>query len=918
MTPAELSRLSTLLDQALDLTEAEREPWLAALQGEGAALAPTLRELLARHVAKETADLLDRGPAFELAPGGPQAGDAVGPYRLLHELGAGGMGAVWLAERSDGSLTRKVALKLPHLGWARGLAERFTRECEILASLEHPHIARLYDAGLDARGRPYMALEYVEGQPIDVYCRERALPVADRLRLLLQVAAAVAFAHGRLVLHRDLKPANILVTAEGQVRLLDFGVAKLMQGDRTMQTALTQASGRALTPDYASPEQIRGETMGTASDVYSLAVVAYELLTGARPYRLERGSAAELEEAIAAQDVPLASQRALAEADRQALRGDLDAILNRALKKPVEQRYGSAEAFAQDIRRHLDGQRVQARPDTLAYRLSRVLQRHRVPLAAGAIAVATLALALGVGATALVIAALGAGLGAALWQARRAGRARDRALVVNARNEAVSEFLNTLLTQVARSGQAVTAEQMLARSEELLEREFKHNPEHRAVVLAMMGMNAHSLGDPHRSVLLMERAVALVQGSSDRSLLDKLVIQRAVSVGWIGRLDEARATLKQVVARESTEPDNLAEAHHYLASLAHQRSDAAEAAHHAEQALWWLRRSERPSARMETSLIASLGHACHLQGRNDEADRHYADALARMQALGQERNAHAMALINNWALVHEGAGDPRRALELYERALRIAASDAPDSPKSPFTTANRARALELLGRFEEAEAGYAEALQLAERLRVPPVWQYAQVGMASLALERQDLAAAADRLAQADQPAPAAAGTKVALLQSLLAIRLQLAQAGQAMGGPRAVDAAAAIDRLTALLGARPSAANTVMALLARAEAHGMAGQTEAAQADADDARSLAVKLQGSKPGSLRTGLAWLQRARMLAQGGDGEQAVFAAGQAVRQFEAVSVACTHPAVEEARGLAGGIVPALAPEPGLTP
>ena len=211
-----------------------------------------------------------------------QPGALVGPYRLLRELGIGGMGAVWLAERADGTLKRQVALKLPRAAWSRGLAERMARERDILASLEHPHIARLYDAGTDAQGRPFLALEYVEGQPIDVYCHERALNIPARLQLLLQVAHAVAFAHSRLVIHRDLKPSNILVTADGQVRLLDFGIAKLMEGDRTQETQLTQLAGRALTLDYASPEQIRGEPIGTASDVYSLGVVAYELLAGAK------------------------------------------------------------------------------------------------------------------------------------------------------------------------------------------------------------------------------------------------------------------------------------------------------------------------------------------------------------------------------------------------------------------------------------------------------------------------------------------------------------------------------------------------------------------------------------------------------------------------------------------------------------
>ncbi|MFO0206786.1 MAG: serine/threonine-protein kinase, partial [Betaproteobacteria bacterium] len=197
-------------------------------------------------------------PAVAACAAQPASGVEVGPYRLIEELGSGGMGAVWLAERADGSLKRKVALKLPRIGWDPSFAQRSLRERDILAALEHPHIARLYDAGVDQHGRPYLALEYVEGQPIDVYARERGLSVRQKLDLLLQVCSAVAFAHSRLVVHRDLKPSNILVTADGQVRLLDFGIAKLMEGDSAKETQLTQLAGLALTLDYASPEQIKG------------------------------------------------------------------------------------------------------------------------------------------------------------------------------------------------------------------------------------------------------------------------------------------------------------------------------------------------------------------------------------------------------------------------------------------------------------------------------------------------------------------------------------------------------------------------------------------------------------------------------------------------------------------------------------
>ena len=288
LTESSWKVFSALLDRALELPPPDRLAWLDTLDAEHEALKPALRSVLQRSSGAETAQWLSTlprsdGPVPALDESDLKAGALVGPYRLLRELGVGGMGAVWLAERADGTLKRQVALKLPRASWARGLAERMARERDILASLEHPNIARLYDAGTDAQGRPFLALEYVEGQPIDVYCREHGLGVRERVTLLLQVAQAVAFAHSRLVVHRDLKPSNVLVTADGQVRLLDFGIAKLMEGDRTQETQLTQLAGQALTLDYASPEQIRGEQIGTASDVYSLGVVSYELLAGASP-----------------------------------------------------------------------------------------------------------------------------------------------------------------------------------------------------------------------------------------------------------------------------------------------------------------------------------------------------------------------------------------------------------------------------------------------------------------------------------------------------------------------------------------------------------------------------------------------------------------------------------------------------------
>ncbi|MGZ5185503.1 MAG: protein kinase domain-containing protein [Caldimonas sp.] len=647
MTPADLSRLSTLLDQALDLPMSEREAWLAALDGEALALAPTLRDLLARSGLRNTDDLLDRGPAFELPSTGPQPGEPVGPYRLLRELGTGGMGAVWLAERSDGSLKRKVALKLPHLGWAPGLAERFAREREILSSLEHPHIARLYDAGLDQQGRPYMALEYVEGQAIDVYCRERALSVVDCLRMLLQVAEAVAFAHSRLVLHRDLKPANILVTADRQVRLLDFGVAKLMQGETASETALTRASGRAMTLDYASPEQVRGEPLGTASDVYSLGVVAFELLAGLRPYRLKRGSAAELEEAITAQEIPAASTVAATPALRRLLRGDLDSILGKALKKQPGERYASVDALAQDWRHYLDGARVAARPDRLYLRLGRFSARHRTPLLTGGLAMAAFVLALGFGATALVVASLLAGLGAALWQARRA-REQARVARSEARTaQAVQTFLLELFQATSTQqkdpvkAQQTTARELLEIGAKRIAQALADAPESRVRVLRTLGEMHWQIGLRPEAARLKLEAVEVARGAfGSRDLrFGRAALDCANALEETPHRDQIPALLEAADAAFAAagEPasHDRAEVLRQL-SLYYRYESLPESLRTAEQAVAVL--VSRDAGHQELiNTYRSAGRARIIAGDFGIAEQHYRAAVAVADAQGEGR-----------------------------------------------------------------------------------------------------------------------------------------------------------------------------------------------------------------------------------------------------------------------------------------
>ena len=407
----QMRRMSCLLDEALPLDATGRRAWLEALPTEHQDLAQALRGALLPGAAEllefeKLAALPELGaPTTEGAPctSGLQTGARVGPYQLIRPLGAGGMAEVWLARRADGAFRRDVALKLPVLGRLRAdLEQRFARERDILASLEHPHIARLYDAGVDPNGLPYLSMEYVEGRPLTEWCDAHQLGIRARLELFLQMLEAVQYAHGKHVIHRDLKPSNVLVTDSGQVRLLDFGVAKLLEADEPQLAELTNLYTRALTPDYASPELLRGESVDVRGDVYSLGVLLYELLTGVRPYRLRNAAATGLlEQVVRAVEVkrPSTQQGTGAAAARgtmpeklaRQLRGDLDAITLKALAKAPAMRYQSVASLAEDLRRYLQARPVEALPARLPDRLRKFLRRNSTVVGVTATAVAVVA-----------------------------------------------------------------------------------------------------------------------------------------------------------------------------------------------------------------------------------------------------------------------------------------------------------------------------------------------------------------------------------------------------------------------------------------------------------------------------------------------------------------------------------------------
>jgi serine/threonine-protein kinase len=567
LTKEEWIVLSALLDEALELPQVQRQAWLDARDG----ISTHMRALASRMLSSTDSDYsLPELPQYADADLGAllpeqaqdlQAGGLVGPYRLLREIGHGGMGTVWLATRDDAAPKRDVALKLPHSTLRQHhLAERFARERDILAALVHPHIARLYDAGVTPEGRPFLALEYVNGEPVDRYCTAQGLNIEARLKLFLQVMDAVQYAHSQLVVHRDLKPANVLVTADGEVRLLDFGVAKLLTDGQAQETELTQLGGRALTPQYAAPEQILGQTISTAVDVYALGVMLYELLTGVLPYRPKRDSRGALEEAIVETEAVAPSRAPVSAtttigAERRTLRGDLDTIILKALKKDPQSRYTTVAAFADDLQRFINGEAVLAQPDSRLYRARKFLQRNRWSVAGASV----------------VVMSLSVGLGFSLWQARLAQKEAHTA-------GAVKEFMQGIF--LANSGQQndplrarqTTARELLDIGSTKLDTALDEAPEAKLEILKMFSELYSQLDLPERALGFAQQHATLtrtVYGTNSSQLIEALLVLVAALRGSDpddARIEPALNEAGNILERQKNPANDLVVVHAVLAA----------------------------------------------------------------------------------------------------------------------------------------------------------------------------------------------------------------------------------------------------------------------------------------------------------------------------------------------------------------
>jgi eukaryotic-like serine/threonine-protein kinase len=695
LRPDQWQVLSPYLDTALAMTENERAAWLSTLRDENAHLAAQLVSLLEEHRILAQKGFLDRSPGTPSTRAG-LAGQVIGPYTLLSPIGQGGMGIVWQAERNDGRFERRVAIKFLNIALiGREGEDRFKREGRILGRLAHPHIAELADAGVSPTGAPYLVLELVEGEPIDHYCDLRRLDVEARVRLFLDIAGAVGHAHANLIVHRDLKPSNVLVSKAGQVKLLDFGIAKLLEGEGQdgAATSLTVEGGRAMTPEYAAPEQVTGAPVTTATDVYALGVLLYLLLTGQHPVGAGPHSPADLVKAImetepkrlseivisAKPDEEIAAGNAARrtttpEKLRRLLRGDLDTIVAKALKKNPQERYRSVTALADDLGRYLKHEPISARADTFAYRAARFVRRNRT-----AVVLATLALV-----------ALIAGLSGTLIQARKARQQRDLAFRERDRASRITDFMTNMFKVSDPDealGNSITVRAILDKSSQQIDTSLAKDPEARAHMMYVMAEVYDSLGLLSQGMSLVSRAAELqrkVLGSEDPETLKTMSLMSVIL------LEEAHYAEAEQLQRETLAARTRVLGREHLDTV---RS------------------------------MSRLAGVLTVQGRNDEAIQLEREALAiDRRVLGNE-HPETLRLTNSLVSYLWLGGEPAHypeAEKLQREALsierRLFGPEHPDTLNAMF---NLGTVLRREGQYAESEKIFRETLSVEVRVLGP-------------------------------------------------------------------------------------------------------------------------------------------------------------------------------------------------------
>jgi len=724
LTPNELKELSALWDDALARGSEDLVHWLGRLQVSSEAVRSALESMLARR--GETQDsFLQKGSAPEAIDfmgrqqSRPRVGTLVGNYRLVRELGRGGMGVVWLAERADGLMQRSVALKIPHPWLGARFMDRFATEREILASLVHPHIARLYEAGQTLEGLPYLVLEYIDGQPLMAYRDARALTLRQCLELFLQILDAVQFAHERHVVHRDLKPTNIIVSADGNAHLLDFGIAKLLheQGDAG---DTTQFGDAALTPNYASPEQVAGDSVDCRSDIYTLGVLLYELLTGCLPYSLERATRASMQEALLTTSprrpsealATQAAERTRSTAERRGtarqLRGDVDTVVMTAMHRDARRRFVSAKAFADDIRRHLAGEPVLCRPDSVTYRATCFVMRYKLAVAS----------------TAVVVASLGGGMAAAIHSANEA---REQARIaqeqhaiavkqsrIASQNERtateVTEFMESLFGRTEtvvpdRKVAAMTVLDLIDAGAARIDTSLRDAPEAKERLLTIMGGMYEGMDMPDRSAQMYAKRLQLDRAAKNqdpRNLVDALLQDGSFLLNHPAQgsaapvLKEAAALLDGVHESGLDDATRRGMLELCLAQLLH-RADPEQAERHIARAVAAFRITKDPIDYPRA--LAGLSHFQTTSGHLAGA----IDTLQEAKRIGDPTDPGHFSAIEMLCDAQRDTGELAAAIRECRQAYdQVLGNYGPIDGETPILARRLAKSLAAAGRFAEA------------------------------------------------------------------------------------------------------------------------------------------------------------------------------------------------------------------------
>ena len=728
------------LDQALELPSSERDDYVTELATQRPGIAAALKELLAERDELESKGFLN-DPVMNLSDGS-LIGQQVGAYTIDSLIGRGGMGEVWLALRSDGRFEGKFALKFLDSFAASAVAlDRFRREGRLLARLSHPHIARLIDAGVTSGGRPYLVLEYIDGERIDRYCESHSLGIEARVRLLLDVLSALAHAHSNLVVHRDIKPSNVLVTKDGVAKLLDFGIGKLLspdiQGEDSSGLPATRLEDSALTPEYAAPEQFLGEPASTATDVYQLGVLMFVLLAGRLPIAIQGTTRAERIKATLDTE-PMRLSFAAARDTRKTLRGDLDAIVSKALRKLPQERYPTAAALADDLKRYLANEPVSARDNLLGYRMRKFVRRYR-----GAV----------IG-TAVAILALIATTGFALLQMREAQTQRDLSRAQAKRAEVQAEFVTLMMSTVG--DKPATAEQLLDAGRQLLDKQYGNDPRFRATAMANLSARYADLGLTKKAHAALESADALAHQLNDPLLIARTQCGLGESELDLGHTDLAVARVRTGRAAldlaAHPDPGTIEDCTEAEADLSDAQGNPVAAIKIAERALALLESMGELHDMRYPSLLGKISdfykeagdtHAGFAYGERSLAaseDIGLGDtdqsmtamhnlasslsgfgevkaACAREQEVVSRLQATGRTIITALAVFHGNcflrAGDAVQALLWFDKGLKTA-QDENEASLQMHALAYRARGLIALERFADAAADLARVEALAK------------------------------------------------------------------------------------------------------------------------------------------------------------------------------------------------------------